>query len=157
MHKIECLSEAELKRFAKLVAFHLAGGEVLLLSGPIGSGKTTFVKGMASELGIEPSQIHSPSFALMNTYIGKKFVVYHVDLYRIDEPDMNLLMELEEILEDDKSVVIVEWPERSASFWGDFLEVHLEYCSYSERKLFIRARGDRYQRVVSEVIRRWHH
>jgi len=129
----------------------------LLLSGPVGSGKTTFVKGMASEFGIEPSQIHSPSFTLMNTYTGKKFVVYHVDLYRINKPDVNLLMELEEILEDDRSVAIVEWPERSASFWDDSLEVHLEYCSYSERELFIKARGDRYLRVVSEVLRRWHH
>src|SRR5712691_3170324 len=68
----------------KQLGQHLAGGEILLLSGPLGAGKTIFVKGLAGALGLDRREVTSPSFTLVNPYWGK-LTLYHIDLYRLDE------------------------------------------------------------------------
>ena len=90
----------------------LAGGEILLLSGPLGAGKTVFVKGLAAALGIDPQEVTSPSFTLVNPY-GGKFPLFHVDLYRLDEgPAAAHAVDLDELLTDERAVVVIEWAER---------------------------------------------
>jgi tRNA threonylcarbamoyladenosine biosynthesis protein TsaE len=89
----------------------LKGGDVVALHGDLGSGKTTFVQGLAEGLGIT-KKIISPTFIIMRTYEvgGKNF--YHVDLYRIeDEKDVEGLGLLE-IMESNDSIVVIEWPEK---------------------------------------------
>ena len=66
------------------VGEQLSGGEILLLSGPLGAGKTMFVKGLANALGLDRQEVTSPSFTLVNPYWGK-LTLYHIDLYRLDE------------------------------------------------------------------------
>lgn len=88
----------------------LAGDELILISGELGSGKTVFVKGLASGLGVKDvSLVCSPSFTLVNVYEGK-FPLFHIDLYRLEEPDEITDLGLEDYL--GQGVVAVEWAER---------------------------------------------
>ncbi len=98
-------------------AKHLKGGDVIALHGDLGSGKTTFVQGLAKGLGIE-KKIISPTFIIMRTYVvGSKQDLgfknfYHVDLYRIEsERDIEGLG-LFEIMRDPENIVVIEWPEK---------------------------------------------
>ena len=90
----------------------LCGGEILLLNGPLGAGKTIFVKGIATALGIDPEEVTSPSFTLVNLHTGR-LVLYHVDLYRLDEgASAAHAVDLDELLMNEQAVLIIEWAER---------------------------------------------
>jgi tRNA threonylcarbamoyladenosine biosynthesis protein TsaE len=90
----------------------LRGGEVILLTGGLGAGKTLLTKGILNALDFDIDEVTSPSFALVNLYKAK-FDVYHIDLWRIDEEvDAAAVVGLDEILENEKAVVIVEWAEK---------------------------------------------
>jgi len=109
---------AETERIAAQFAKTLKAGTVLLLIGPLGSGKTTFVKGLAKGLRI-PKEIliHSPSFTLINEYPAK-IPLFHVDLYRLDR-----LREIEELALEDYlgrgGVMAVEWADHAPGFWPE--------------------------------------
>ncbi|MGH9905627.1 MAG: tRNA (adenosine(37)-N6)-threonylcarbamoyltransferase complex ATPase subunit type 1 TsaE [Pyrinomonadaceae bacterium] len=90
----------------------LRGGEILLLNGPLGSGKTIFVKGIAAALGIDPTEITSPSFTLVNPYDGRLPLI-HIDLYRLDEgASAAHAVDLDELISDESAVIVIEWAER---------------------------------------------
>ncbi len=90
----------------------LSGGEVILLNGSLGAGKTVFVKGLARALGVDEEDVTSPSFTLVNLHQGR-LVLYHIDLYRLDEGASSAhAVDLDEILSDESAVVVIEWGER---------------------------------------------
>jgi tRNA threonylcarbamoyladenosine biosynthesis protein TsaE len=94
----------------------LIGGEILLLSGPLGAGKTVFVKGIAAALGFDPEEVTSPTFTLVNPYFGRP-TLYHVDLYRLDEgASAAHAVDLDELLMDEQAVLIIEWAERLGGY-----------------------------------------
>src|SRR3984893_14084209 len=94
------------------VGEQLSGGEILLLNGPLGAGKTVLVKGIAHALGLDEEEVTSPSFTLVNPHQGR-FLLYHIDLYRLDEgASAAHAVDLDEILTDESAVVIIEWAER---------------------------------------------
>ena len=84
----------------------LKGSEILLLSGDLGAGKTLFTKGIAGAIGIEPREVVSPSFTLMNRFRGK-FLLFHVDLYRLGESIRGNLPEIDDYIEE--GVIVIEW------------------------------------------------
>jgi tRNA threonylcarbamoyladenosine biosynthesis protein TsaE len=95
----------------------LRGGEMILLTGGLGAGKTLLTKGILHALWFDVDEVTSPSFTLVNLYKTEKFDVYHIDLWRIDEKaDAAAAVGLSEILEDKKAVTIVEWSERLQNF-----------------------------------------
>ena len=101
-------SDAETEAAAERLAGRLRPGDLLLLEGPLGAGKTTFVRGLARGLGVEGS-VQSPTFQLLRRHAGSPALV-HVDLYRLAETAELADLGLEEQLED--AVVVIEWGDR---------------------------------------------
>ena len=98
------------------IGARLQGGEILLLSGPLGAGKTIFVKGICSALGIDNEEVTSPSFTLVNPYDGR-LRLYHLDLYRLDEgASAAHAVDLDDLLADEESVIVIEWAERMGRY-----------------------------------------
>jgi tRNA threonylcarbamoyladenosine biosynthesis protein TsaE len=109
-------SPAETFQFGERIGSALGGGETLLLSGPLGAGKTIFTKGLASALGLDPEEVTSPSFTLVNPYAGR-LSLYHIDLYRLAEgPSAAHAVDLDELLMDESAVIVIEWAERLAGY-----------------------------------------
>ncbi len=108
---------AETFELGRRVGALLAGGEILLLSGPLGAGKTLFVKGLASALGLDPDEVSSPSFTLVNRHEGGRLLLYHLDLYRLEEgPSAAHAVDLDELLSDEGAVIAIEWAERMGRY-----------------------------------------
>ena len=98
------------------IGARLAGGEILLLSGPLGAGKTILVKGICAALGIDEEEVTSPSFTLVNPYAGR-LQLYHIDLYRLDAgASAAHAVDLDELLSDDRAVIAIEWAERMGNY-----------------------------------------
>jgi len=110
----DLLSRNESETFAlgQRLGADLRGGEILLLDGPLGAGKTMLVKGIAAALGIDREEVTSPSFTLVNPHAGS-LLLYHIDLYRLNAgASAAHAVDLDEILTDEQAVVIIEWAER---------------------------------------------
>lgn len=100
----------------RLIGAQITGGEIFLLNGPLGAGKTVFVKGLATALDIDAEEVTSPSFTLVNPYSGR-LPVFHIDLYRLDEgPASAHAVDLEELINDEQAVVVIEWAERLGNY-----------------------------------------
>ena len=98
------------------IGSRLQGGEILLMSGPLGAGKTILVKGICAALGIDEEDVTSPSFTLVNPYNGR-LRLYHVDLYRLDEgASAAYAVDLDDLLSDDDSIIVIEWAERMGRY-----------------------------------------
>jgi tRNA threonylcarbamoyladenosine biosynthesis protein TsaE len=109
-------SQEQTFNFGHQVGARLEGGEILLLSGPLGAGKTVFVKGICAALGIDEEDVTSPSFTLVNPYSGR-LQLYHLDLYRLDEgASAAHAVDLDDLLADEKAVIVIEWAERMGAY-----------------------------------------
>ena len=104
-HTSKSVSDTE--ALAKRIADTLEGGEVILLSGDLGAGKTTFTKGLAKALGIE-DEVTSPTFTIMNVYENGKFKLNHLDMYRIEHEDDLYELGVEDAMGED-TVTVIEW------------------------------------------------
>lgn len=110
-------SESETFAAGENLGARLSGGEILLLHGPLGAGKTVFVKGVAQALGIDVDEVTSPSFTLVNRYDGGRLTFYHIDLYRLDEgASAAHAVDLDELLMDERAVIAIEWAERMGDY-----------------------------------------
>ena len=107
---------SETFRIGEQIGAQLRGGEILLLDGPLGAGKTVFVKGLATALEVDPDEVTSPSFTLVNLYDGR-LPVFHIDLYRLDEgAPAAEAVDLEEMLSNERAVIIIEWAHRLGNY-----------------------------------------
>ena len=128
-------SEAETQAVASELAVTLKPGDVLLLSGDLGAGKTTFVKGLAAGLGIDPDEVSSPTFTLLHEYRGGRLTLYHADLYRLDKTATDDLG-LEETGVRD-GVLAIEWPDRLSHDISDAKLIRLEIVNDASRRITI--------------------
>lgn len=135
MEKRITQSALETQNFAKNIALTLRKGGVLALYGDLGSGKTTFVQGLAQGLGIT-RRIVSPTFIIMRTYEQQKVALYHVDLYRIQTIQDIEGIGLMEILADKNSIVVIEWPEKLGTLLPSHTKkMHFRFLSENEREI----------------------
>lgn len=103
-------------RLGERIAAHLAGGEVVLLDGGLGAGKTALVKAVMNGLGFDPLEVTSPTFTLVNRY-DARLTSYHLDLYRLDAgAHAAARVDLDELLTDEAAVLFIEWAERLGSY-----------------------------------------
>jgi tRNA threonylcarbamoyladenosine biosynthesis protein TsaE len=138
-------SPAATRRIGARLGRHLRPGDVILLLGELGTGKTCFAQGIGR--GLEVSDpVKSSSFVLVNEY-GGRLRLYHADLYRLEDPREVMDLALEETAAD--GVLAVEWPERA---WDELppehLLVRLEWEDDRRRRLTFEAHGQRYEELV---------
>ena len=144
-------SAAETKKAAGKLSLHLQPGDVICLQGDLGSGKTTFVKGLTKGLKIDPALVSSPTFVLMNIYAGR-LEVYHFDLYRLDDPRQISQIGMEEFL-SGRGVSVIEWAEKLGPFTpSEYLGIEFTHKSEEQRAMHFKARGERYGRLLDKMF-----
>lgn len=125
---------------AKKFARALHGGEIIFLRGPIGAGKTVFVKGVAESLNLKSSPT-SASFSLIKAYKNKKIHLFHIDLFRLEEGEL-FNLGFEEMLEDEHAIILAEWPDPAARFFpADRLEMDFKLEQGDTRTLQLASYG----------------
>lgn len=138
-----CATPKDTFDLGERIGASLRGGEMILLSGGLGAGKTLLTKGILSALRYDVDEVTSPSFTLVNLYRTERRDVYHIDLWRLDAAtDAGVAVGLDEIVEDEAVVTIVEWAERLRNF------------SYPENVFQIEIKGDGDDARTIEISRR---
>src|SRR5688572_33156823 len=128
-------SEEETIAIARALALSLKAGDVLLLLGTLGAGKTAFVRGLAEGLGIDPGEVSSPTFTLVHEYRGGRLTLYHADLYRLERTATNDLG-LDEMGVAD-GVLAIEWPDRLTHRMPNAIAVDIHIVDESTRHIAI--------------------
>jgi len=128
-------SEAETSAAGRELARTLSSGSVVLLFGDLGAGKTAFARGLAAGLGIDPGEVSSPTFTLVQEYRGGRLPLYHVDLYRLKSIEVDDLG-LEE-LTIEGGVTAIEWPDRLPRPLDGAIIVRIELGDGSTRSISI--------------------
>jgi tRNA threonylcarbamoyladenosine biosynthesis protein TsaE len=151
MLKIITNSLDETRALGKKTGEHLEPGTVLALTGDLGSGKTTFVQGLAKGLDVPNNYyITSPSYTLINEYPGR-YHLFHVDLYRLenyaDFDDIGLY----EILRSD-GVVAIEWADKlPKNLLSEYLAIHIDILNDESRKISMTAHGLRGENLIKKL------
>lgn len=129
-------SQAETEVLAAEIAAGFSGGEVVLLSGELGAGKTAFVRGLARGVGADPEDVASPTFVLLTSYAGR-LRLHHADLYRLARAADALELGLEE-LPGEQAVLAIEWSERLSQVpWDRPIRVTLQHAGDDARRIRI--------------------
>jgi tRNA threonylcarbamoyladenosine biosynthesis protein TsaE len=126
-------SEGETVALGRDLGRQLETGDVVLIDGPLGAGKTAFARGLADGLGCDPEDVSSPTFTIVQEYRGRR-VLQHVDLYRLSE------IEVDDLALDDLAatgVLAVEWPDRWRDRPADAIRVTLDPMDASRRRVSI--------------------
>jgi tRNA threonylcarbamoyladenosine biosynthesis protein TsaE len=140
------------RRLGERIGRLLQAGDVILLSGDLGTGKTMLAQGIGAGLGVT-NPIKSSSFVIMNEYAGKELTLYHADLYRLEDPEQVAELALDE--QAKPGVLVVEWPERAPDeLPPQHLGVHLEYEGARGRSVEIEEHGPRYDEVLRMLAAR---
>ena len=142
---MEFISKSEKQTFniAKNFAKNLKGGEILLLKGDLGAGKTAFTKGIADALEIK-AIITSPTFTIMNEYKSGKLELYHFDMYRIENTDELKELGFEQYIGNPSGICCIEWFERTPELFlnKQATIIEIEKINENKRKIIINFRGN---------------
>jgi len=156
-------SSAQTQRLGMRLGELMRGGELLLLEGQLGTGKTTFTQGLAMGMGIT-DLVSSPTFTLLKEYPGQVRpasepgkpaqrgpALYHFDLYRLDTAEEIIDLGFEDYFYDGSGVCVVEWADKAAALWSDGqLRVRLKLMSETKRGLLFSATGARYCELLRQ-------
>ena len=128
-------SEQETQAVAFTLAACLTAGDMLLLSGDLGTGKTAFVRGLAAGLGVDPDEVSSPTFTLVHEYRGGRVTLYHADLYRLTQASTDELgLEERNVA---AGVIAIEWPDRLSHPIHGAVRVEMEVVGETSRRITI--------------------
>jgi len=128
-------AEEETRALARALAREARRGDVLLLGGDLGAGKTAFVRGLAEGLGVHPDEVSSPTFALVHEYRGRDLALFHADLYRLTPAGVHDLG-LEEAAE--QGVLAIEWPDRLPFRFPGAVAVDIRILDGDDRAIRLR-------------------
>jgi tRNA threonylcarbamoyladenosine biosynthesis protein TsaE len=143
-------NEEQTWKIGKMLGARLEAGDTVCLYGDLGAGKTSFSYGIAQGLEVEEQYITSPTFTFVNEYQGR-VPLYHIDLYRLKEPDDLENIGFEEYL-DSEGVTVIEWAERAENeLPGEYLSVYLSYVNDNSREIGFLAEGARYQKILDDL------
>jgi tRNA threonylcarbamoyladenosine biosynthesis protein TsaE len=124
-------SESETAAVGRELALTLSEGAVVLLFGDLGAGKTAFVRGLAEGLGLEPADVSSPTFTLIQEYRGGRVPLLHADLYRLDDPREIDDLGLDEL--GSGAVLAIEWADKLPHPSGGAIVVRIDHAEDTER------------------------
>ncbi len=149
----ESLEETQL--LGQKIGALISAGTVICLTGDLGSGKTSFVQGLAMGLGVSDDYyITSPTYVLINEYPGRH-PLFHVDLYRMEDPVDFEDIGLYEILHG-KGVVVVEWADKlNKNLLAEYLTIHFEILNDESRKLTISANALEMSALIERIAKAW--
>jgi len=155
-------SSAQTQRLGVRLGELLQGGELILLDGSLGTGKTTFTQGLAQGLGIIET-VNSPTFTLLKEYSGQPRpeiqigapkrigpALYHFDLYRLDNPEEILDLGFEDYFYGT-GVCVVEWADKADNLWpSEHIHIRMKLMSETKRGLLLSATGARYSTLLRQ-------
>jgi tRNA threonylcarbamoyladenosine biosynthesis protein TsaE len=155
-------SAAQTQRLGMRLGELLQGGELILLDGQLGTGKTTFAQGLAQGMGIDEN-INSPTFTLLKEYSGQSRLdtspgaqprtgpaLFHFDLYRLDNPEEIVDLGFEDYFFSN-GVCVVEWAEKAGLYWpSEHLNIRMKMMSETKRGLLFIATGERYCELLRQ-------
>ena len=138
----------ETKELGQRLAPLFERGDVVLLKGDLGAGKTTFTGGVAEGLSIDEKVI-SPTFNIMKCYFKGRIPLYHIDAYRLE--NQNIEIGLDEYIEGD-GVCLIEWPMYIEKLIpDDYLEITINNLGGDKRRLAFKAHGDRFDALIAKL------
>jgi len=149
-HTVDLVSHGadQTRRLGNRLGELMEGGEVICLTGELGTGKTCLAQGIGAGLGVV-DRITSPTFTLINEYRGGRLTLYHVDLYRIVDAKAALAFGLDDYMYGE-GVCAIEWAERVREVWPEeLLLVSLRHIDETKRGVTLRAYGARYKRLLA--------
>ena len=150
MLQVEIMTHSAEETMAKSEALGklMEGGEVLLLEGDLGAGKTTFTKGLAKGLEIKRN-VNSPTFTIIKEYQGR-LPLYHMDVYRLADSEEDL--GFDDYFEGE-GVTVVEWAHLIEEFLpSERLEIYIYHQGDDERKIVLTPKGKRYEAICKELM-----
>lgn len=110
---------------AKDIAGKIKPGDILLLSGDLGAGKTAFTRCLCDVFGVK-EVVSSPSFTIIKEYNAENFKIYHIDLYRLSSEDELVEIGFEEIINNHDSIKIIEWPDCGKDYYNGFNVINIK-------------------------------
>ncbi|MFC2066701.1 tRNA (adenosine(37)-N6)-threonylcarbamoyltransferase complex ATPase subunit type 1 TsaE [Chloroflexota bacterium] len=153
MERYEFLSNspAVTFNFGKRVGSMLQAGSILALMGELGCGKTLFTRGICAGLEVPLRQVNSPTFVLVNEYMGK-LPVFHMDLYRLgDITDGFEIGMFDYLARAESGIMVLEWAEKMLSLLPDsYLQVQFEVLSARKRRMVLSGFGEKFARLFGE-------
>ncbi len=151
---IHCATPGTTRKLGERLGRMLRAGDVVLLSGELGAGKTVLAQGIGRGLGVT-DPIKSSSFVIMNEYEGAPLRLYHADLYRLEDPEQVAELALDELAAN--GVLVVEWPERAPDEMPpEHLLLRLAYNGARARTIQIEGFGQRYEEMARTLMVRSH-
>jgi tRNA threonylcarbamoyladenosine biosynthesis protein TsaE len=145
-------SQEQTWQIGEMLGALLGAGDTVCLYGDLGAGKTSFSYGVALGLEVGQQYITSPTFTFVNEYQGR-VPLYHIDLYRLKDPDELENIGFEEYIDSD-GVTLIEWAERAEDeLPAECLSVYLSYVDDHSREIGFLAEGERYEKVLDDLRR----
>jgi len=139
--KIKSKSATDTKRIGRSLSKCLNEGDVVLLAGPLGVGKTVFIKGALGGLGIKEDQVVSPSFTIIREYKKKTLNFYHLDLYRLRKAEELLGLGYQDYCYQPDGITFIEWGQRIREMLPKFIQIDISFLSESKRQINIKLKG----------------
>jgi tRNA threonylcarbamoyladenosine biosynthesis protein TsaE len=145
--------EAATAALGSVLAEILPDGTTVALCGTLGAGKTRLVRAIAEAVGVDPQDVVSPTFVLVQQYHGRR-LIHHLDAYRLRDEDEFLQLGPDEYF-DSNGLTLVEWADRVPQCLPDErIEIHVEVTGPQSRRFEVLALGKRYTKVIEECRRR---